>query len=189
MDDKENVGTEVTTKENAGATEATEKELDYDEMMKTDKKFQSFVDSQKTQAMKTAIKNARAEWEKESESKMAEAEKLAKMDKEQKAKYEIEIRDKKIAEYEAKENARNLRDEAINIVTEKEIPVAYLELFKFESMNAEEVKTAIEKIEALRNKDRENYLNNALKQKAPTQKTVISVDEEDPYIKGFESAI
>ena len=55
------------------------------------------------------------------------------------------------------------------------------------TVNAEEVKTAIDSIEQLRNKDRENYLNNALKQKTPTQKQITSVEEKDPYLEGFDS--
>ena len=185
-EENKNVGAEATT-ENTGADKATETKVDYVEMMKTNKEFQSFVDSQKTQAMKTAVANAKAQWEEESKTKMAEAEKLAKMDKEEKAKYEREQLEKKIAEYEARENARTLKDEAINIASQKEIPIQYLDLFNFENMNAEQVKTAIETIETLRNKDREHYLNNALKQKTPTQKQTTSVDEKDPYLEGFDS--
>lgn len=72
-------------------------------------------------------------------------------------------------------------------MSKKEIPVGYLDLFKFENMSAEEVKTAIDTIETMRNKDRENYLNNALKQKTPTQKQTTSVEEKDPYLEGFDS--
>lgn len=181
MDEENKVGTDVTT-EKTGATEATETKKSFDELLQ-DKEYQSAFDKKIAQSLQTA----KAKWEEETQNKMAEAEKLAKMDKEEKAKYKEQQLEKKIAEYEARENARNLRDEAINIITEKEIPVAYLDLFKFENMNAEDVKSAIEKIEALRNKDRENYLNNALKQKTPTQKQTTSVDEEDPYLKGFDS--
>lgn len=185
-EENKNVGAEATT-ENTGANKATETKVDYSELMKTDKALQSFVDSQKTQAMKTAVDNAKVKWEEENKTKMAEAEKLAKMDKEEKAKYEKEQLEKKIAEYEARENARTLKDEAINIASQKEIPIQYLDLFNFENMNAEQVKTAIETIETLRNKDRESYLNNALKQKTPTQKQTTSVDEKDPYLEGFDS--
>lgn len=185
-EENKNVGADATT-ENTGADKATETKTDYAEMMRTNKDFQSFVDSQKSQAIKTAVANAKAQWEEDSKTKMAEAEKLAKMDKEEKAKYKEEQYEKKIAEYEARENARALKDEAINIVSKKEIPVGYLTLFKFENMNAEEVKSAIETIESLRNKDRETYLNDALKQKTPTQKQTTGVEEEDPYLKGFDS--
>lgn len=176
-----NVGAEATT-ENTGADKATETKRSFDELLQ-DKEYQSAFDKKIAQSLQTA----KAKWEEESKNKMAEAEKLAKMDEDEKAKYKMEQYEKEIAEYKAKENARSLKDEAINIVSQKEIPVAYLDLFKFENMSAEEVRAAIETIEQLRNKDRENYLNNALKQKTPTQKQTTSVEEKDPYLEGFDS--
>lgn len=180
-DEKKEVGAEATT-EKTGTTEVTETKKTFDELLQ-DKEYQSAFDKKIAQSLQTA----KTKWEEESKNKMAEAEKLAKMDKEEKAQYEKEQYEKKISEYEARENARTLKDEAINIVSQKEIPVAYLDLFKFETMNAEEVKNAIDKIEQLRNKDRENYLNNALKQKTPTQRQTTSVEEKDPYLEGFDS--
>ena len=181
-EEKKNVGAEATTQENSGAAEATETKKSFDELLE-DKEYQSAFDKKIAQSLQTA----KAKWEEESKTKMAEAEKLAKMDKDEKAKYEKEQLEKELAEYKKKEEARTLKDEAINIVSKKDIPVAYLDLFKFEKMTAEEVKSAIDTIETLRNKDRENYLNNALKQKTPTQKQTTEVEEEDPYLKGFDS--
>lgn len=179
--ENQDVGAEATTQD-TGANNATETKKSFDELLQ-DKEYQSAFDKKIAQSLQTA----KAKWEEESRTKVAEAEKLAKMDKEEKARYKEEQYEKKIAEYEARENARALKDEAINIISQKDIPVAYLDLFKFETMNAEEIKTAIETIETLRNKDRENYLNNALKQKTPTQKQTTSVEDKDPYLEGFDS--
>lgn len=180
-EEKKDVGTEVTT-ENTGANNATETKKSFEELLQ-DKDYQSAFDKKIAQSLQTA----KAKWEEESKTKMAEAEKLAKMDKDEKAKYEKEQLEKEIAELKRKDSARTLKDEAINIASQKEIPIAYLDLFNFENMNAEQVKSAIESIESLRNKDRENYLNNALKQKTPTQKQTTSVEEKDPYLEGFDS--
>lgn len=180
-EENKNVGAEATT-ENTGADKATETKKSFEELLQ-DKEYQSAFDKKIAQSLQTA----KAKWDEENKTKMAEAEKLAKMDKEEKANYEKEQLEKKVAEYEARENARTLKDEAINIATQKEIPISYLGLINFETMNAEQVKTAIDTIEQLRNKDRESYLNNALKQKTPTQKQTTGVEEEDPYLKGFDS--
>lgn len=180
-EENKNVGAEATT-ENTGADKATETKKSFDELL-LDKEYQSAFDKKIAQSLQTA----KAKWEEDSKTKMAEAEKLAKMDKDEKAKYEREQLEKEIAELKRKDSARTLKDEAINIATQKEIPIAYLDLFNFENMNAEQVKTAIESIETLRNKDRESYLNNALKQKTPTQKQTTSVEEKDPYLEGFDS--
>lgn len=179
--ENKDVGAQATT-EKTGTTEVTETRKSFDELLQ-DKEYQSAFDKKIAQSLQTA----KAKWEEESKTKMAEAEKLAKMDKEEKANYEREQLEKELAEYKRKENARTLKDEAINIASQKEIPISYLELINFETMNAEQVKSAIETIEALRNKDRESYLNNALKQKTPTQKQTTSVDEKDPYLEGFDS--
>lgn len=180
-DEVKEVGAEATT-ETTGAEKATETKKSFDELLQ-DKEYQSAFDKKIAQSLQTA----KAKWEQDAQVKIAEAERLSKMDKEEKAKYESELKDKKIAELEARENARGLKDEAINIISEKDIPVAYLDLFDFEHMTAEQVKKAIETIETLRNKDRENYLNTALKQKTPTQKQTTGVEVEDPYLKGFEN--
>lgn len=180
-EENKNVGAEATTK-NTGADKATETKKSFDELLQ-DKEYQSAFDKKIAQSLQTA----KVKWEEDSKTKMAEAERLAKMDKDEKAKYEREQLEKEIAELKRKDSARTLKDEAINIATQKEIPIAYLDLFNFENMNAEQVKTAIESIETLRNKDRENYLNNALKQKTPTQKQTTSVEEKDPYLEGFDS--
>lgn len=177
MENEENVGAEATTQEN-GATEATKKT--FDELLQ-DKDYQSAFDKKIAQSLQTA----KTKWEEEAKTKMAEAEKLAKMNNEEKTKYEKEQLEKKIAELESKENARALKDEAIKMIAEKDIPVSYLDLFDFGKMTAEEVKTKIENIENLRAKDRENYLNKALKEETPKQKGVAK-KEEDPYLKGFD---
>lgn len=181
-EEKKDVGAEATT-ENTGANTATEEtKKSFDELLQ-DKEYQSAFDKKIAQSLQTA----KAKWDEEAKTKKAEAEKLAKMNADEKAQYEKEQLETKLAEYEAKENARTLKDEALNIMTEKEIPAGYVGIFKFENMTAEEVKTAIETIETLRNKDRENWLNQKLKQKTPTQKETTSVGEDDPFLKGFNS--
>lgn len=179
-EEDKNVGAEATT-DTTGA-EATETKKSFEELLE-DKDYQSAFDKKIAQSLQTA----KAKWDEDSKTKMAEAERLAKMDKEEKAKYEKEKYEKEIAELKRKDNARTLKDEAINIASQKEIPISYLNLFNFESMTAEQVKSAIETIEQLRNKDRETYINNAVKQKTPTQKQTTGVEEKDPYLQGFDT--
>lgn len=177
MEEEKNVGAGATTQEN-GTTEVTKPSF---EELLNDKEYQSAFDKKIAQSLNTA----KAKWEEETKTKMAEAERLAKMNNEEKAKYEREQLEKEIAELKSKENARALKDEAINIIAEKDIPVSYLDLFDFGKMTAEDVKAKIETIQNLRAKDRENYLNNALKEEPPKQKGGIK-KEEDPYLKGFD---
>ena len=52
---------------------AEQTEVNYEELIKTDKKLQSFLDSRMTASNKTAIENARKQWELENSEKITEA--------------------------------------------------------------------------------------------------------------------
>lgn len=177
-----------TTADNSGAekaTETTQKALTLDELLASNKELQSQFDRKVTGALSTAKKT----WEEDKSKEMAEAAKLAKMNQDEKEKYEKEKLITEIAELKKKDNARTLKDEAIRIITEKDIPVGYLELIDFTAVDAAKSKEIIDSIEQLRAKDRERYLNEALKQKTPTQKQTANVasKEEDAFLKGFNS--
>jgi hypothetical protein len=73
---------EETTQETAGAEGEV---MTFDEILQ-DKYYQSEFDKKVAKALETA----RTKWEKEAEEKRTEAEKLAKMDADEKHKYELE---------------------------------------------------------------------------------------------------
>lgn len=165
-EEKENVGVEATT-DNTGADNATEAKIDYAEMMNTNKEFQSFVDSQKTQAIQTAVANARAKWEEDNKTKQAEAEKLAKMDEEQKRNYELE-QWKERAEKAEKQNAiDNLRTETIKQASEKGISLDIIGTINFEYETAETIKSKLEVFEKAVKKEREIAINEYSKETPP----------------------
>ena len=165
-EEKENVGVEATT-DNTGADNATEAKIDYAEMMNTNKEFQSFVDSQKTQAIQTAVANARAKWEEDNKTKQAEAEKLAKMDEEQKRNYELE-QWKERAEKAEKQNAiDNLRTETIKQAREKGITLDIIGTINFEYETAETIKSKLEVFEKAVKKEREIAINEYSKETPP----------------------
>lgn len=79
-DEQKEVGAEATTKD-AGAIEATEtRKKTLDELLAEDKELQSQYDKKVTNSLKTA----KTTWEEENKNKQEEAEKLAKMDEDQK---------------------------------------------------------------------------------------------------------
>ena len=124
-----------TTADNSGAekaTETTQKALTLDELLASNKELQSQFDRKVTGALSTAKKT----WEEDKSKEMAEAAKLAKMNQDEKEKYEKEKLITDIAEHKKKDNARTLKDEAIRIITEKDIPVGYLELIDFTAVDA-----------------------------------------------------
>lgn len=155
----------------------------FQELLDGDKSYQSEFDKRVSQALETA----KTKWQQEAEAKRTEAEKLAKMDAEQKLNYELKKFKEENAKLQNQLNAGNLYKQASSIVGEKEIPTGYLDLFDFNVESAESINKKIEIIETLRNKDRENYLNNKLKETGYKEKKEES--KVDPYIEGFKSAL
>lgn len=156
----------------------------FQELLDSDKRYQSEFDKRVSQALDTA-KN---KWQEEAEAKRTEAEKLAKMDAEQKLNYELKKIKDENAKLQNQLNADGLYKQASSIMGEKNIPTSYLGLFDFSSETAETVKEKIELIENLRTKDREQYLNNKLKE---TGYREVKKEAEvfDPFIEGFKSAL
>ena len=157
-DEKEKVGAEATT-ENTGAAEATETKIDYAEMMKTSKELQSFVDSQKTQAMKTAVENARTKWEQEIAVKKAEADKLAKMDEDQKKDYQLQEALKRAEEAERKLSARDLETETLKQARNRGIPLELIDSINFDKEDAESITKKLDIFEKSSKSIREKAIN------------------------------
>ena len=101
--------------------------------------------------------------------------------------YELKKIKEENAKLQSQLNADGLYKQASSIMGEKDIPSGYLELFDFKSENAETIKSKIEMIEALRTKDRENYLNNKLKETGYKEKK--TEEKVDPFIEGFKNAL
>lgn len=153
------------------------------ELVNGNKEYQKEYDKRVTQALETA----KEKWQQEAEAKRTEAEKLAKMDAEQKLNYELKKIKDENAKLQSQLNADSLYKQASSIMGEKNIPTNYLGLFDFSVETAETVKSKIELIETLRTKDKEQYLNTKLKETGYKE----SKKEEtyDPYIEGFKSAL
>lgn len=140
----------------------------FDEILK-ENDYQSEFDKKVAKSLETAKTKWEADYKKKLEAEKSEAERLAKLTEEEKTKEELAKRDKRIAELEAKENARTLKDETMKILNEKEIPLSYIDLFDFTNMTAETIKNKIELLSNNLNKDKEAWLNKSLQQKPPTQ--------------------
>ena len=133
-----------------------------------------------------SLETAKGKWEQEYQAKISEAEKLAKMNAEQKLKYELEKSNKERDEFKAQLEAGNLYKTATDIATDKGLPIGYLELIDFSKENADSITNKINKLTELRTKDLESYINNKLKQEAPTEK-INQTNKIDPYIEGFNA--
>ena len=193
MENDENVGTEVTT-QNEVETTTIKKTLD--ELLASDKDYQSEYDKKVTQAMNTRLDNERKKWEEEQKNKLAEAEKLAKMDEEQKKNYEI-AQWKERAEKAEKLNAiSQLKSETIKQATEKGISLEFINTINFEFETAETIKSKLEILEKAAKKEREIAINEYSKEDAPqtgdrvqtTDFSKMSYDELAEYLNKHPEA-
>lgn len=166
MEDEDvNVGAEATTKENTGATEATETKKSYEELSKTDKELQSYVDKKVSEALKTA----KTKWQEDLEAEKTEDEKLAQMNENQKLQYKLKKQEEENLKIQKRLNARDLKDEAIKIATTQgtAFDPEFLNLFNYEEMTAEELNDKMKLIKTIQDRIVEKAVNEWSKEKPP----------------------
>lgn len=136
----------------------------FDDMLK-DNNYQSEFDKRVNKALETA----KAKWNADAEAKKTEAEKLAKMDVEQKLKYEKEQSDIRAREYEAKLNAYELKEQAEKIALEKGLDISLLSDIDYKNHTAETISVIIDTKKQIFDKALEKALNEKLKEDTPKQ--------------------
>lgn len=92
---------------------------------------QAEFDRRVQKAIDTALTNAQEKWQALTDDKLSEAEKLAKMTKEEKAQYLAQKHEKELAEREAGITRRELMAEAKNTLAEKKLPVGLAEVLNY----------------------------------------------------------
>lgn len=140
--------------------------MTFDEIL-ADKVYQSEFDKRVSKALETAKSN----WEKDAEVKKTEAEKLAKMDAEEKHKYELKKAQREKEDAISKLNAYELKEVAQEIASEKGVPLSLLKVIDYTKENAESIKTKIEEIEVVYKQAVQGGINDRMKEKTP--KTVV----------------
>lgn len=143
-------------------TKVEDKPLSFDEIL-GDKTYQAEFDRRVQKALETA----RSKWEAEEQTKRTEAEKLAKMDAEQKAKYELKKANEERDSALAKLNAYELKSTAIKIAQEKGLDISLLEDIDYSKQTAETITTIIETKKAVFDKAIEKAMNDKYKEKSP----------------------
>jgi hypothetical protein len=172
--EEEKTMVEETNDENAGAGEI----LTFDEILQ-DKYYQSEFDKKVAKALETA----RTKWEKEAEEKRTEAEKLASMNAEEKHKYELEKLAKERDEAISRLNAYELKEQAIKIANEKELPISLLNVIDYTKENAESIKTKIEEIEVVYKQAIQSGINDRMKEKTPKNVINDSMTDNDNEVE------
>ena len=152
-----------------GAEQTKTEKVNYEELIKTDKELQSFLDSRISSSNKTAIENARKQWQLEQDTQKTEAEKLAQMNETQKLQYQLKKQEEANAEIQRKLNARDLKDEALKIATTQDTAFdpEFLNLFDYETMTAEQLQEKTKLIKTIQDRIVEKTINEWSKETPP----------------------
>ncbi|MBP3887619.1 MAG: DUF4355 domain-containing protein [Cellulosilyticum sp.] len=152
----------------------------FDDLLK-DKVYQSEFDKRMAKGLETAKAKWQAEQQKAIEDAKTEAEKLAKMNAEQKTQYELEKREKEYADRLKELNLRELKAEAQNQLLEANLPKEFATLLNYES--AETVKSSIETVQGLFAKAVEKAVNEKLGGNEPPKRGNSTSDAETEKLR------
>lgn len=136
---------------------------------------QAEFDRRVQKAIDTAVTKAQEKWQALTDDKLSEAERLAKMTKEEKEQYQQQKREKELSEREAAVTRKELMAEAKNTLAEKNLPVNLAEVLNY--TDADSCSKSISAVEKAFQQAVEEAVNERLKggkppKKAPDQVTV-----------------
>lgn len=109
----------------------------------------------------------------EMEAKKAEADKLAKMDEDQKKSYELEQERARANKAENELNAYRLKDETIRQASQRGISLGYIETIDFSRETAESINSKLDIFERVSKADREKAISEYSKEPAPQTGDII----------------
>ncbi len=113
-----------------GGTGKADEPPSFDDFLKGEGNQAEF-DRRIQKAVSTAVTNAQQKWQALTDDKLSEAEKLAKMNKEEKEEYLRQKREKGIADREAAVIRKELTAEAKNTLAEKKLPVGLADVLVY----------------------------------------------------------
>lgn len=106
---------------------------------------QAEFDRRVQKAIDTAVSNAQQKWQALTDDKLSEAEKLAKMNKEEKAAYMQQKKEKELSDRESAVARKELMAEAKNTLAEKKLPAGLAEVLNY--TDAETCNKSIDAVE------------------------------------------
>lgn len=120
-------------------------------------------------------------------SQKEEAEKLAKMDEDQKRDYELQQWKERAEKAEKANSISNLQSETIKQANEKGIPLEFISTINFEYETAETIATKLETLQKAVNKQREIVINEYSKEEPPQTGDKINTTPKSGYEKFLEN--
>ena len=130
---------------------------------------QAEFDRRVSKATETAIKKAREQWELETNDKLSEAEKLARMTKEQKAEYKAQQMEKELNRLKAEKARNELAATARKMLSDEKITVPDTLLTYIVAEDAEKTKAAVEDFVKLFNDAVGEELKKSARQETPRE--------------------
>lgn len=159
------------------------------DLLKSNKAFQSEFDKLMSKGQETALAKARAEWEAEAQAKADEAAKLAKMTADEKAKHEREKQEKALAEREAANDKREaaiakreMSADAIEKLATKGLPTELHKCLDYTS--AESCEASFDAVVSAFNAAVEKQVNDKLRGATPPAAATGS-NKTDPFLSGL----
>lgn len=140
--------------------------MSFDDFLKGEGNQAEF-DRRIAKATQTAVKNARAKWELETDDKLSEAEKLARMSKEQKAEYKANKLQAELDEMKRKEAVAELTKTARKLLSDENINVPDELLTYIVGKDADETKASVEAFKKLFNETVSAELKKNARQETP----------------------
>jgi hypothetical protein len=142
-------------------------EVSFDDFLKQGDNQAEF-DRRLQKAINTAVSNAQDRWKVLTDDKVSEAEKLAKMTKEEKSQYLQDKKEKELADKEASITRRELMAEAKNTLAEKKLPVGLANVLNY--TDADSCNKSIAAVEKAFQEAVEAAVNDKLKGGDPLKK-------------------
>lgn len=129
---------------NGGGSGSEGNKLSFDDFLKVEGNQAEF-DRRVQKAIDTAVSNAQEKWRILADDKASEAEKLAKMTKEEKNQYLYQKKVKELDDRDSEITKRELMAEAKNTLAEKKLPVQLADILNYK--DAESCKASMETLE------------------------------------------
>lgn len=161
--EEENKNVNTGAEESVGTENKTQT---FDEIL-SNKEYQAEFDRRVSKAIETA----KTKWQEINDAEKSEADKLAKMNKEQKLEYEAQKANKEKDNALAELNAYKLKEQALTIASEKGLEVSLLNLIDFKTVTAEKLSENIDNLSAVFNRAVEKAVNEKLKEDTPITQT------------------
>lgn len=164
-----------TDPEPAGTEPEEQKPLSFDDFLKTGSNQAEF-----DRRVSKAVQTAQAKWQAQTDDKLSEAEKLAKMTAAEKAQYMQQKKEKELNDREAEITRRELMATAKNTLADKKLPQGLAELLNYTS--ADECNKSIDAVEKAFQSAVEDAVRDRLKGSAPPKKAPeeggLSIEDE-----------